>query len=115
MSSKVSFEGIGEMVATFYAGESVNAGEVVKISKDSTVGPCANGDRFCGVAVHAKDGCAGVQVKGFATVKCADSTVTVGYVKLGADGNGGVKKVASGGDEYLVVAGDGTGNVTIVL
>ena len=113
--SKVSFEGIGEMVATFYAGEGVNAGEVVKINDDSTVGACAEGDRFCGVAVNVKDGYAGVQVKGFAKVKCADSNVTVGYAQLGADGDGGVKKVVSGGDEYLVVADDGDGNVTIAL
>lgn len=111
---KVSFEGIGEMVATFYAQEGVAAGEVVKISGDSTVGACADGDRFCGVAVNVKDGCAGVQVKGFAKVSCADSAVTVGYVKLGADGNGGVKKAADG-EEYLVISDDGAGNITIAL
>jgi len=115
MSSKVSFEGIGEMVATFYAEDGVMAGQVVKISDDSTVSACADGDRFCGVAVNVKDGCAGVQVKGFAKVSCADSTVTVGYVTLAADGNGGVKKVTSGGDKYLVVADDGAGSITIAL
>lgn len=112
--SKVSFEGIGEMAATFYAEEGVKAGQVVKVSGDSTVAPCATGDRFWGVAVNASGGCAGVQVKGFARVSCADSTVTVGYVKLAADGNGGVKK-ATAGDEYMVIADDGAGSITIAL
>ena len=32
MSSKVSFEGIGEVNATFYAAEGVEAGRAVKLS-----------------------------------------------------------------------------------
>ena len=44
MKNKVSFEGIGEVVATFYAGEGVKAGQVVKIGGDSSVAPCAAGE-----------------------------------------------------------------------
>jgi len=106
MKGKVSFEGIGEVSATFYAGSGVKVGQVVKISGDAEVGPCAAGERFCGVAVSAKDGCAAVQVKGVAAVACGDSTVTAGYVNLAADGDGGVKK-AEAGDEFLVVSVDG--------
>ena len=38
--SKISFEGIGEMVATFACAEDVAAGQVVKITADGTVGTC---------------------------------------------------------------------------
>jgi len=115
MKSKVSFEGVGEVAATFHADAAVKAGQVVKLSGSAAVAPCAAGERFCGVAATGcKGGCAGVQTGGFAQVSCADSTVTVGYVSLTADGSGGVKK-ASGGQEYLVVADDGAGTIVIKL
>ena len=41
MSSKISFEGIGEVVATFACGEGVAAGQVVKVTEDGTVGACS--------------------------------------------------------------------------
>ncbi len=106
MSSKVSFEGIGEVNATFYAADGVEAGRAVKLSGEGTVAPCAAGERFCGVAVSVKTGYAAVQVAGFAEVPCADETVAPGWVSLTADGTGGVKKAGTGeaGGEYLVAA-----------
>ena len=117
MKSKVSFEGVGEVAATFYAEEGVRLGQVVKVSGDSTVAPCGAGERFCGVAASVRGGCAGVQTGGFATVRCADSTVTVGYVSLTADGSGGVRKAGAGdrGQEFLVAADDGAGIITIKM
>jgi len=114
MKSKVSFEGIGEVTATFYAREDVKKGQTVKLSGDSQVAPCGPGEGFCGVAVtDCKDGCAGVQVSGFAQVSCGDGGVTVGRVRLVADGSGGVKQ--GEGAEYLVVADDGAGTITIKM
>ena len=94
MKGRVSFEGIGEVMATFYAGEGVKGGQVVKLGGDGEVIPCGAGERFCGLAVSGSDGYAGVQVAGFVT--------------LTADGNGGVKKAGAGdqGQEYLVVSVD---------
>lgn len=112
--SMVSFEGIGEMVATFYAGSGVKAGQVAKLNADSTVAACDAGDRFVGVAVNVDSGYAGVQVKGFAKAACSDPNVTVGYITLAADGEGGVKKVTEGGQEYAVIAKD-SDSVTVLL
>ncbi len=109
--NKISFEGIGETVVTFLAEGEIQAGQAVKVSGDSTVKACAAGEKFCGVAVApVKKGCVAVQMGGFAQVNCADSTVTVGYETLVADGAGGVKKAGSGedGEEFLVVADDGS-------
>lgn len=116
MSGKVSFEGIGEMSATFYAQEGVKVGQVVKLSGADTVGPCAAGDRFCGVAESVREGCAGVRLGGFVELACEDTGVTVGYVKLAADGSGGVKKAAASaaGQEYLVVR-VGSGSVCVKM
>lgn len=117
MKSKVSFEGIGQTAATFFAADGVKTGAVVKLSGDATVAPCAAGEKFSGVATtETKDGCAGVQVSGFAVVACADETVTVGYVSLTADGNGGVKKAGKddAGAEHLVVSAT-SGSVTILM
>lgn len=118
MSRKISFEGIGEVTATFHAGNGVKLGQTVKVSGDSAVAPCGAGERFCGVAVtQPRGGCVGVQVSGMVQVSCADPTVTVGYVKLTADGSGGVKAASSGdkGSEYLVTADDGAGAITIKM
>lgn len=118
MSKKVSFEGIGEEVVTFYADGAVKGGQTVKCGGDSTVKLCPAGERFCGVAVAPpRGGCVAVQTGGFAQVACADATVTVGYVKLTGDGSGGVKKAGTtdAGQEYWVVADDGAGTITIKL
>ena len=68
MSSKISFEGIGEVVATFACGEGVIAGQVVKVTEDGTVGPCTDGEKFCGVALSAENGYAAVQLGGLVKV-----------------------------------------------
>lgn len=103
MSSKISFEGIGEVVATFACGEDVTAGQVVKVTEDGTVGPCTDGEKFCGVALSAEDGYAAVQLGGLVKVAATGEDIQAGWVKLSADSAGGVKKNDSAGVEYLVV------------
>lgn len=101
--SKISFEGIGEMVATFACAEDVAAGQVVKITADGTVGTCAAGDKICGVALSAEDGYAAVQMGGLVKVATTGGSITAGWCKLSADGSGGMKQDDSAGTEYLVV------------
>ena len=104
---KVSFEDIGQVLATCQAEDGVAVGGVVRMSGNGTVAPCAAGERFCGVALSlAEDGCAAVQVKGFVTVPCADSGVVPGWAALTADGAKGVKTAGAGdkGAELLVVS-----------
>ena len=112
--SKISFEGIGEMVATFACGEDVAAGQVVKVTDDGTVGPCTAGDRVCGVALSAEDGYAAVQLGGMVTVTVTGGDVTAGWAKLSADGTGGMKKDAEAGTDYLVVRAE-TGSAVVCL
>lgn len=112
---KVSFEDIGMVAATFASQEGVKGGQVVKVTDNGQVGPCEAGDQFCGVALEGRGGFAGVQVKGFVTVK-ATGTVDLGWTELCADGAGGVKAAASGGSgrAYLVVDSDSTAGTAVL-
>lgn len=110
--SNISFEGIGAVCATFLAEEGVKGGQVVKLSANGTVAPCAAGDRFCGVALEPRGGAAAVQVKGFLTVH--GSGLAVGWATLSADGNGGVK-VAESGVNALVISVEADGTAVICL
>ena len=92
--SKISFEGIGAVVATFAADDGVKGGQVVKLSGSGQVGPCSAGDKFCGVALEPRAGAAGVQVAGFVQVTYTGS-LSVGPALLTADGQGGVKAAGS--------------------
>ena len=96
----VSFEEIGRLSVTFMQSGCVG-GQVCKVSGNGMVAPCADGEKFCGVAEHIRGGHAAVQVAGFAQVNVTGA-VGVGYVSLCADGTGGVK--AGEGKEYLVVS-----------
>ena len=86
--SKLSCEGIGEMVVTLPAADGVAGGQVVTLGEDGQVAACASGQRPCGVALEPRGGCAAVQVGGFARVACSDSTVKPGFVTLCGDGKG---------------------------
>ena len=110
--SKVSFEGLGALCATFYAGEDVAPGSVVKLTDEAQVGPCADAEPFCGLALDLREGCAAVQVKGFMTVKTAD-TLALGPALLAADGKGGVKS-ASAGTAALVVSRDTQAGTAVI-
>ncbi len=112
--AKISFEGIGEMVATFVAKNGLESGQVCKVTQAGETGPCSAGERFCGGAVHVKEGLAAVQVGGFLTATYSGA-MTAGWVKLAADGSGGVKTDAANGVEYLVVDVDTAGKIAVVL
>lgn len=110
---KVSFEDIGGVVATFAAQEGMSQeAQMVKITDDGEVGPCGSGDNFCGLALAGADGTVAVQVKGFIEV-AAPSSIGLGWVKLSANGTGGVK-VVDDGKEYLVVSRDSAAGTAVI-
>ena len=113
MSMKVSFEGIGDMIATFPAADDVVKGWVVKLDEDGQVCACGDGDRFVGTAVNVREGFAGVRLGGLARVGCSGAVPGCGWVKLAADGKGGVKSDSSG-QEYLAVAADASAETIVI-
>lgn len=112
--NSISYEGVGQMMATFQCGEAVKMGQVVKVSNDSTVAPCAAGERIAGMAVVVRDGFASVQLSGFIAVKAAGVSTT-GWVKLSADGSGGMKADEGAGTPYLVVQTDADAQTAVIL
>lgn len=110
---KISYDGIGAMVATFNVESSVATGSVVKLSDCCTVATCDEGDVFAGVVFDCEAPLAAIQMEGFVTVTCT-AVVDLGYVNLVADGDGGVK-LGAGGKSYLVVDNSDSGFVTICL
>ncbi|MEA4896038.1 MAG: hypothetical protein VB064_12375 [Oscillospiraceae bacterium] len=112
---KVSFEGIGESVVTFFnsATGSATAGAPVLISANGEVSACADGDRFFGCALACDTDIAAIQTAGYIELAYSGTNPAVGFVRLAANGSGGVKASEDGG-EFLVVNVD-TANKTLGL
>ena len=85
----VSFEGVGQVCATFLGGK-LAEGQVVKLTGNGTVGACGDGDHFIGAAICCKDDACTVQVRGFVTVGYSGTAPGMGWRTLAADGKGGV-------------------------
>lgn len=110
---EISCEGIGSVVVTCRLNSACEGGEMVKMVGDKCVGLCDAGDLFCGKVFAPRTDWVGVQVRGFMTVKCSGA-LSVGQVKLVADGNGGVKAADEGVCALVVsVNGDGTADICL--
>ena len=113
---KVSFEGIGECVATFYnnAAKGAQAASPVKMSGDGEVSTCVNGDRFFGAALTGEGDYCAVQTQGYFEFTYSGTAPSFGFVKFTANGSGGVKVDAAGG-ELLVVKVDTAAKVVGIM
>ena len=74
----VAFEGIDRLVVTFLAGD-VTAGKPVVMGGEGSVKNASSGQMPVGVALHARDGHAAVQLKGFVTVQYSGTTALATY------------------------------------
>ena len=109
---KVSFEGIGENIVTFYNSKTSGAAAdaPVKMSGACETAKCADGERFFGVAVAGDTEFAAVQVEGYVELPYSGAEPAVGFGKLAANGAGGVKAAEAGG-EFLIIDVDTTNKV----
>ena len=111
----VSFEGIGQVCATFL-GSGVTEGHVVRMAGRAEAGACGDGDPFCGVALCCKEDACTVQVRGFVTLGYTGDAPEAGTVSLCADGQGGVRAAGeSGGRACLVVDADAAAQTVTIL
>ena len=112
--SIISYEGIGQVVATIEMASNVQPGYVVRIPQNDLVFACKDGDEFIGVALtnDGQYGC--VQVKGFATVRYTGS-VSLGWNTLVGDGNGGVRQADSGVRVFITSVDEENGTAVICL
>ncbi len=110
----ISTNGFMNESLTLNGDASLQFGEVVKISDNNTVAACADGDAFCGIISHEKNGICAVQLHGTVTVPFTGTAPKAGYVELCADGAKGVK--SGTGREYLVLSVNSVnGTVTFIL
>ncbi|MCI1965730.1 MAG: hypothetical protein LKJ17_06325 [Oscillospiraceae bacterium] len=98
----VSLNGFRESMVTFETETSLSAGTPVKLTANGVVGPCADGDVFCGVAANERGGFAAVQLGGYLRLPYDGTAPAVGFQNLCAAGNGKIKVTATGGRSLLV-------------
>ena len=111
----ISFEGIGQVLATFQVEEGAVQGGVVTMTGSGTVGTGSAGDLPCGVLLHAEgDGMGAVQVEGMATVSYTGSAPSLGYGMLACDGSGGIQAVDEGGLTCLIVSVDEDSQTAVI-
>ena len=111
---EISFEGIGQVAATFAAAEGVAAGMAVALTADSTVGMGKAGDAPCGKVLSVKNGMAAVQISGMMQLAYSGTAPTVGMGTVALDGSGKIKTVTSGGMSCMIVSVN-TGDSTAVI
>lgn len=102
---KISLSGYNEAVATLICGENAKKGDIVKISENYTVAPCAAGNDFAGVILSASEGRAAVQLGGSVTLPYSGTAPALGYTAVSADGAGGIK-ADTAGRKMLIFAVD---------
>lgn len=112
---KISYDGIGAVVATFNVEDSVATGTVVKMAESCTVMSCEEGDPFMGVVFDCDAPLASIQVEGFVTVTCTGTDIPLGYCTLVCDGDGGVALGEDEGTLCMVVDNEDNGFVTLLL
>ena len=111
---EISFEGIGQVAATFMADGDIQPGMTAVLTADSTVGLGKAGAVPCGMVLSVKGGMAAVQVSGMARVGYSGTAPTVGWGMVAADGTGKIKTVTSGGMSCHIVSVN-TGDSTAVI
>lgn len=111
---EISFEGIGQVYATFEAEPGVEPGMAVAMTGNGKVGLGEAGATLCGVALTVKNGMAAVQVEGMAKVACSGTVPQVGVNDLACDGSGGVSVVTEGGSGHLAVWVEPDGGAAVI-
>ena len=109
---KTSLKGFNEACVTFIG--TTEAGRAVKLTANNEIAPCGNGDDFIGFCISSKDNISCVQLGGFIKVPYSGSAPKVGFNRLSADANGGVK-LSENGREHLVTEVDTIGSVAGII
>ena len=111
---EISFEGIGQVAATFAVTDDIQPGMAVALTGDSTVGLGKAGDAPCGMVLSVKNGMAAVQIAGMAKVGYSGTAPAVGYGIIAGDGAGKIKTATSGGINCLIVSVNTTDSTAVI-
>lgn len=99
----VAFNGFNEKTLTFKASGTIAKGAPVNMTSNATVVQTSAGGDFIGIAGKVRNGYVEVKLNGYTKSTYSGTAPSVGKTMLGANGSGGVKVVASGGTNYLVL------------
>ena len=110
----ISYEGIGEVVATVAMPDEIKVGAPVRMKDNDQVCACTSGEVFCGIALKRNGNIGCMQVKGFVSVPYS-GTIQPGWVTLVANGNGGVRSDTNGRSILVVCADSGSKTAVICL
>ncbi|HHV31045.1 hypothetical protein [Caproiciproducens sp. LBM24188] len=111
---ELSYNGFGESTATFAVTDGVTAEMPVKMTANGTVGACAAGDKFCGVALNTRGGYAAVQLSGYVRLPYTGTAPAIGYGNFSAAGENAIQ-IDAAGRELLVLDVDETGKTCGVI
>ena len=101
---EISFEGIGQVAATFAVDGEIQPGMTAVLTGNGTVGLGKAGDAPCGKVLSVKGGMAAVQIAGMAEVAYTGTAPIIGWGMVAADGTGKIKTAAEGGMNCLIVS-----------
>ena len=99
----VAFNGFNEKTLTFKTAQTIDPGTPVSLASNFTVEKASTGGAFIGIARSQRGDLVEVQLYGYVKSDYTSTAPPVGKVTLGANGSGGVKVVASGGTDCLVL------------
>lgn len=109
------FKGFETKEITLLAGEDLEAGQVITLAAPCVATPAEEGNKFCGVCTVVRGDYASAVMHGCAKVSYSGTAPQLGYVRLAADGNGGVTVDSTNGREYLVVSVDETSGTAVIF
>ena len=109
---ELSFNGFNRQTATF-AGN-VEIGDLVTISGNGEVSKAAADAELIGVCVSKRNGIAGIQLTGAATLFYTGTAPALGMTALLTAGGNAVKTGSSGGN-HLVVSVDTSAKTAVVI
>ncbi len=102
------FDGFERKEVTLHATQNVEKGKTVEFVDSYTVDRSTDGHIFVGVCTCVDKYVASIQLKGYTKVTYTGTVPECGYVKLTADGRGGVKADDNG--RYVLVTDVDTEN-----
>lgn len=109
------FSGFNTKEITLHADETVKENSAVVFADDNTVKAAAAGEIPCGICTKIRNGLASVVFAGHVTVPFGGSAPALGWQKLSADGNGGVKADENGKQWLVVYVNDADKTVDIIM
>lgn len=112
---EISFEGIGQVIASFRAESGVKPGMAVAITENGTVGLGTAGDTVCGKVISVRSGMAAVQIGGMAQLDYSGTAPALGMDCLAVDGAGKVKKDTEQTAGCKIVSVNTTDSTVIVV